>query len=322
MSSVDQSVAEKAPAKAKAPFRRRFMAWWEGYDLVAREAALEQGVEAEPEKPKLRYEASDERWTTSRIELVQQVWGEGFAGPGGEEGILDLVKPLGLTAAMNVLEVGAGLGGATRIMVDRFGAWVTGFESDGKLAEAGMELSTKAGIAKKAPIQSFDPEHFEAKPKAYDCLVSKEFLFTVEDKERLFRVFNTILKDNGQLLFTDYVLPAPDQRSKALESWVERDPDHPKLWAMQNYIEELTKQKLDIRIQEDITEESRKVITQAWAEYMASVDHSKLDNAMVSAMVDEAEVWARRVKLLESGDLKVCRFHALKKTSDRLLSDW
>jgi hypothetical protein len=55
---------------------------------------------------------------------------------------------------------------------------------------------------------------------------------------------------------------------------------------------------------------------------MASVDQSKLDNAMVSAMVDEAEIWARRVKLLEAGDLKVCRFHALKKPSDKLLSDW
>jgi SAM-dependent methyltransferase len=316
MAAVDQRVAGKAPARAKAPFRQRFMAWWEGHDLVAREAAPELEVEAEPEKPKLRYEASEERWTISRIELVQQVWGEGFAGPGGEEGILDLVKPLGLTAAMNVLEVGAGLGGATRIMADRFGSWVTGLESDGKLAEAGMELSTKAGIAKKAPIQSFDAEHFEAKPKTYDCLVSKEFLFTVEDKERLFRLFNTILKDHGQILFTDYVLPAPDQRSAALESWAERDPDKPQLWAMQNYIDVLTEHKLDIRIQEDI------MITQAWAEYMASVDQSKLDNAMVSAMVDEAEIWARRVKLLEAGDLKVCRFHALKKPSDKLLSDW
>lgn len=41
-------------------------------------------------------------------------------------------------------------------------------------------------------------------------------------------------------------------------------------------------------------------------------DRSDADPALLQASADEAELWARRVKLLEAGLLKVCRFHVVK----------
>lgn len=320
MAAIGESAETKGAVKSKIPFRRRFEAWWNGYELVAREAESDQGPPEDA--PKLQYEPSDEHWSLGRIDLVQQVWGEGLTGPGGKERILELVKPLALNPAMSLLELGAGLGGAARIVADHFGVWVTGFEADARLVEAGMAISTQAGFAKKAPVQSFDPEHFEAKPKSCDALFSKEFLFTVQDKDRLFRLFNTMLKDDGQILLTDYVLAEPGKSSPALDAWAKSEPAKPAPWALEDYVKVLTELKLDIRITEDITEDTRKLITEDWGRYMASVNHDGLDNASISAMVDEAELWTRRVKLLESGDLKVCRIHALKKMRDSLLSDW
>lgn len=317
MASLDEA------RKTKAQFRERLKAWWEGYELASQQVEpVPEPADPEEADAKLRYEASAERWTPSRIELVQQVWGDGLTGPGGQERILELVKPLALNPAMSLLDLGAGLGGAARIVAEHFGTWVTGFEADHQLTDAGMAMSTQAGFAKKAPIQAFDPENFEGKPKTYDSMFSKEFFFTVQDKDRLFRHINTILKDQGQILFTDYVLAEPGLSTPALDAWRASEPTKPAPWAMEDYEKALSELKLDLRIAEDITEETRALITQAWASYMASVDHAGLDNASVSAMIEEAELWTRRVKLLESGDLKAYRIHAIKKQRANLLSDW
>jgi ubiquinone/menaquinone biosynthesis C-methylase UbiE len=322
MASLDEATKTKASAGAKVPFRERFKAWWEGYEL-APEQIEPVPVPAAPEEDdtKLRYEASKERWTQSRIDLVQQVWGDGLTGPGGTERILEMVKPLGLTPAMSVLDLGAGLGGAARIVADHFGTWVTGFEADRQLAEAGMEASTKAGLGKKAPVEGFEPENFAVKPKSYDSVFSKEFFFIVQDKERLLRQIELLLKDQGQIMFTDFVLPEAGHSSPALDAWRASEPVEPAPWAMEEYANALTALKLDVRINEDITKETRGLITQAWGTYMAGVNRSDLDNESVSAMVEEAELWARRVKVMESNDLKVCRFYAIKSQSADLLSD-
>lgn len=322
MASLDEATKTKASAGAKVPFRERFKAWWEGYELAPEQVEPVPVPVVEEDDVKLRYEASEERWTQSRIDLVQKVWGDGLTGPGGMERILELVKPLGLTPAMSVLDLGAGLGGAARIVADHFGAWVTGFEADKQLTDAGMEASTKAGLGKKASVQGFDPENFEIKPKTYDSIFSKEFFFTVQDKDRLLRHIELILKDQGQIMFTDFVLPEPGHSSPALDAWRASEPVEPAPWAMEDYATVFTKLKLDVRISEDITEETRALITQAWGTYMTGVNRSELDNASVSAMVEEAELWAHRVKLLESNDLKVYRIHAIKKQSAKLLSDW
>jgi ubiquinone/menaquinone biosynthesis C-methylase UbiE len=309
--------------RAKIPLRLRVKAWWEGHDLELRRRELEKKPILTADKHhKVRYEGPDKEWETARIALMQEVWGPGFAGPGGEERILELVKPLGLNPAMSLLELGAGLGGAARIMADHFGVWVSGLEADPPLAEAGMELSTIAGLAKKAPVNVVDPENLEPQSKAYDCVFSKESLFTVKDKDRLFEVIDLTLKDRGQMLFTDFVLAEPDLSSPAIDAWLAAERVTPRPWALEDYAKVLTHHKLDTRISEDITDETRKQITECWANYMSRVDQTSLDDAMSSALVSEAEMWTRRVKLMEAGDLKVCRILAVKPHSERLLSDW
>ena len=308
---------------AKIPIRWRLKAWWEGYDLELHQKESEgTPLDSGEAHHKVRYERPEMRWETARIALVQEVWGIGLVGPGGEEAILSLVKPFGLTPAMSLLELGAGLGGAARVMADHFGVWVTGLEAETHLAEAGMELSNMAGLGKKAPVNSFDPEHFELQPKTYDCVFSKEFLFTVEDKDRLFRMVDLALKDRGQLLFTDFVLAEPKRKTDGLDHWSASEPVTPHPWAMEDYVKALTHYKLDIRITEDITKETGKQITECWSNYMARVDQASLDSEAGSVLVDEVELWTRRVKLMKAGDLKVCRILGVKKPRDGLLSDW
>src|SRR3546814_6096004 len=81
----------------------------------------------------VRYDAPEPR--SMRLEVMQQIWGKGMSGPGDEEYILRLVKPLALNPAHTVIDVGAGLGGATRLIAEKFDIWITGLESDREVAE-------------------------------------------------------------------------------------------------------------------------------------------------------------------------------------------
>ena len=182
--------------------RERFQAWWDGEEIL--EPLAEPAPEPEP-KHEVHYEAPKQHWETSRVSLVQNVWGEGFASPGGRDHVLNMVTIFGLDPAMTVLDLGAGLGAAARIMCEKFGVWVTGLEADAALAEAGMALSVKVGLGEKAQIKVFDPDKFEHKQKSVDCVFSKEFLFTVGDKTKFLTAIEDLLKPKGQLLFTDFI---------------------------------------------------------------------------------------------------------------------
>ncbi len=293
----------------KVPFWDRFMAWWNGYELAARarKAAVPPSHDARYEGPKLE-------WETERLRLVQELWGEGFSDPGGTEHILNMVKFFGLDPSMSVLDLGAGLGGSSRAISKKFDVWVTGLEASEELAEAGM--------GKKAAISHFDPETFEYKPKSIDCVFSKEFFYTIADKPAFLHIVESLIKPRGQLLFTDYVLSPTAEKTVAYEKWLEFEPIPPHMWSVQDYKEALTALHLDIRVAEDITDQFHATVTQAWAQYIKELQKRGVEPEGAAVLVQEVELWARRVQAIEAGNLQVFRIHALKKDTDRLMSSW
>lgn len=322
MAAAREASAPSGKVRRRIPFRLRLKAWWEGYDLQLlekdrRPRGKTAGDGDSPEEPIVF-----ERWDDSHRALLQAVWGEGYVIPGGSEQTLQLVKPFGLNPAMSLLHLGAGLGGASRLIAKQFGVWVTGMERESVLAKSGMALSTKAGLEKKAPILPYDPEHFEGKQKTFDCIFAQEVFYTIEDKVRLFDMLDIMMKDNGQLVFTDYVLAKPKAASSVLQQWSLGEPYTPHPWTVQDYTRALTEKRLDIRITEDISEGFQRMVTAAWADFMMRHRGGMEDKRLAPALVEEVELWTRRVQALESGELRVCRIYALKKTRSNLLSDW
>lgn len=292
---------------AKIPFRMRLKAWWDGYDLSLRikeKAAKSHDVSYQTPKPD---------WETAQIAALQEIWGSGFSGPGGADYILHLIKPFGLNLKMSVLDLGAGLGGPARVMNDKFSVWVTGLETERAFAEAGMELSTMAGVAKKAPISVFDADQFEGKPGSYDCIFSQEFLYKLQDKDRMLSTLSAMLKDKGQLLFTDYVLAKKGKITPTVKMWMDLERQKPWLWSMADYDLALLKVPLDVRISEDITDSVREVIVKGWADYLSSAKRGGIDDELAEALIEQVELWTRKVEAIDAGDLKVCRVHAFKK---------
>ena len=305
--------------KGKIPFWVRLKAWWEGYDLAIRpkqKIAVEMGDLAQDAVPP---DDADPR--SARLEIMQQIWGKGMSGPGDEEYILRLVKPLGLNPAHTVIDVGAGLGGGTRLIAEKFDIWITGLESDHEIADEGMALSTMAGLAKRAPIHYFDMDRYEFRENSTDCVISKEALFAVKDKERLLKEIIRMMRPRGQLLFTDYVL-AENADERAVYNWTEGEPKRPYAWTMRDYEATLTEARLDIRIKEDITDEVYGIITGSWARFLSSLKGRRVERDAATAIDSAVELWTRRTRAIDAGALRICRFHALKKEAEKMLSDW
>ena len=297
--------------------KTRMKAWWEGYDLSGlKGGAGEDGAHPCVQPPPQPAQGpginrwGKPLWTATRIEVAEKLWGEGFNTPGGSDHIPYLVKPLGLNPAMSVLDLSAGLGGTSRTMANQYGCWVTGLEASELLAKEGMIRSFKEGLEKKAPIETYDPERFSY-PKRVDAIVYKEGMFSVRDKDQMFDGMELALKPRGHVLMTDYIVEPATAGAKAIQVWCDKEPMKPHLWTKDQMANGFAQRNLDLRIAEDITDTHRGLILMAIQGLVEHLERHHMDQATKLAVMEEVEMWVRRVAAIEAG-LKVYRFYALK----------
>jgi cyclopropane fatty-acyl-phospholipid synthase-like methyltransferase len=222
--------------------------------------------------------------------------------------------------------LGAGLGGPARVLAHEFGAWVTGYEASEELAKAGMELSTMAGMAKKAPILHYDPEHAEPFDRNFDRAFAKDNLFTVENKIDLMRKVSSKLKEDSLFLITDYVLSSDAVRSKpSYETWKAQEPHPPFAITHDQETDLFEHAGFAIRVNEDISEHYVSLISKSWANIDSAVTNllkqGEEGKTMIESLLHEAEFWSLRCKMMEEGDLQMVRILASKKTT-KTLSNW
>ncbi|WP_343562314.1 class I SAM-dependent methyltransferase [Kiloniella sp. b19] len=318
-----QALSEKSDKlPAQITFMDKLKAWWNGYEIHVKTRSVGAKDKSDEKLP-----VSDEEQENARIQLLQELWGEGYSSPGEQEYILELIKPFGLDPAMNVADIGAGLGGSSRLMADKFGVWVNAFERETAMVEKGMELSTKAGLAKKAPIKGFSPEKQVFDERSFNCIFSKEILYTYKDRTRLITDLCKALKSEGQFLFTDFVLQEPKnpkdtENERAAFDWNENEFHDCDLWKVGDYTETMTENGLDVRISEDISPKYIDMVEGRWREFTLGLQGKKIPDHLADAIVVEAEMWTERVRLLKEGRIRLYRFLGMRPSNSKLMSDW
>lgn len=306
------------------PWRHRLQAWWRGYDSAeyyawrtgggppamqsARAPSMEDLI---PKVPVL----STVDHTRARIDVLQRLFGPGYVAPGGPELAMLMVKPFALTPEHSVLDLSAGLGGAAATVAQRFGVWVTGYEMDPELAEwaPGVAATIKGGD--HVTVRPFTPDAFTLRPQSFDCVISRESMFGVRDRTALLKTIHGVLKDWGQMVITDYVLPSEQPPSDRVKDWLETEDLTYEPWAKQEYEKAFAELGFDVRVLEDRSEEHRQHIRDTFArfvEHLDGTDPLAEDPAHRAALIVEAERWARRASLLEGGDLALYRFFLIK----------
>lgn len=315
----------------KVPMKWRMKAWWEGYDLEDVRAALASGNDVEEElqkqqaAPKVEMETREVEgrnpdalvWDEKRLETAQLIWGEGYCGPGGPEYVTSMSKLLGMSSKMSVAVIGAGLGGPSRVLASEFGAWITGYEESEQLAERGMELSTKAGLEGKAPIQHYDPNGDNPFERTFDRAYSKEALYTVDDKPKLLKSVFENLKDSGLFLINDYTLGSMDALgNKDVQKWLRQEPTQPFPIPSEIMEQLLTDCGYVLRVNEDITDQYVDMIARSWAGVSDVIEslhnHPEDQTETIQRLVKEAEFWMLRSKIMKEGHVRAWRFLAYK----------
>lgn len=309
--------------EVKVPLKFRLKAWWEGYDVADMEAkmlarlAREATASAPPKDSPVVIKAE---WDEARIAIAQMVWGDGFCGPGGPENVIAMSKLLALSPKLSAMVIGAGLGGPSRVLAKEFGVWISGYESSKELAEGGMKMSRDAGLEKKAPIKHCDLDNVYDFERQFDRAYSKEAMFTVENKARLLEAIYGNLKDDALFLMTDYVIKDVDSLADPdVVDWLRQEPLDPFPVTSGTTTRTLEAVGFNIRVNKDITEQYLAMITDAWAnaDQIVATLSQQGDSAKTNlrAILNEAEFWSRRTKIMKSGQLRVCRYLAHKPSA-------
>lgn len=260
----------------------------------------------------------DPAWPKPRVRLMDRMWGVGHVLPGGDDHIVDIFRVFSPNNSMSMLQVGAGQGGDGRALALAFGVWVTCIEKSEVLVESGMKESYKHGLEKKAPVVSFVPERMKVRPNGFDVVFSRLGMHTLPDKELTMEQIAVGLKPSGQMLLIEF-MPGEKADSRALESWATQEPERPHLISGPKMAELIRGHDLDLRVVQDVSADYRKMVMMGFARFLGTLTRKELeeDRALGRALLKEAEMWMRRLALIDTGVLRVVRFHAIAPATKR-----
>jgi len=255
-------------------------------------------------------------WPPNRLNVIEKLWGLGYTTPGGAESVKLLLPLLGLDEKKSLLLLGAGLGGISETMVEETGVWVTGYEPDKELAALGQESMKRAGLQRKAPIRFDTLESLKLKPKSFDAMMAFDAIHTVTDKKALFSAVTDSLRLDGEMRFVSYVLPDTNPPNQKVQVWARHQSLVPSLWPQGAMLAMLNSLNLDVRPPDDITHEFRVRVLKAWMDFLSTMKKDELLR-IAGDLVGECERWADLITAIDTGGIKVLRYHCIKLPDQR-----
>jgi SAM-dependent methyltransferase len=238
---------------------------------------------------------------------AEHLWGEGFLVPGGPVQLRELVKPLHLRRGSNLVELGAGLGGAARLIARETGAWVVGLERSPELAALGMAGSEAAGLGKQAPIRAYNPGALALAPGGFDAALGRFATWELAEREKFLRAVGEGLAAGGRLLLIELV-----QRGTgaALELWREVVGDPPAPWTREQYGDCLRGAGFGVRFVIDVTAAHRALIREGWRRLAQRIEG--FPGEVLAEVAEEVRRWQRQAAALDEGSLGVAAIFAVR----------
>ncbi len=258
-------------------------------------------------------------WSAVRIDVVEELWGEGFVTPGGAEALMRLAAPLGLSDSSSVLLLGAGMGGGARLLAESFDAWVSGYEADGELAAlAAIRLKKIGGsAARRASVAVWDPAAPAFKRRFFHHALAIDVIRTAAPHD-LLAASALALKPGGQFVVVQLVAdPALDPADPGLLAWAGLEQRPAALPLADEITRVLVRLGFDVRVTEDISPRHMQQVLLGWAGLVGRLHGPKPAPLHAAAIVREAERWMRRVRLMQEGKLRLMRWHGIGRADAR-----
>jgi hypothetical protein len=256
-------------------------------------------------------EDDDPAWPSARIGIAEALWGEGFLSPGGAAETLRLAKPMGLSAASSLVLLGAGSGGPVRSIATSLGVWVSGFEANPRLAALANERSVRAGLGRRAQVETWDPAAPTFHRHYYHHGIALEPLRGAKPEPTL-AALALALKPGGQLVLVELVADtALDAADPTVATWARLEHRPPIAPGELLVTRVLGRLGFDVRIVEDISRRNVQQSVAGWLTAVHAMEDTRPTTHELALLVKEAELWLARDRLLRTGRLRLVRWHAI-----------
>jgi SAM-dependent methyltransferase len=122
---------------------------------------------------------------------------------GGRRASEEFIDQLGFTAQMHVLDVGCGLGGATRFVASRYGSQVTGIDLTAEYIETGNALCKWVGLDQRISLHQGSALSMPFAERSFDGAYMLHVGMNIDDKEALCREAARVLRPGAQFAIYD-----------------------------------------------------------------------------------------------------------------------
>ena len=116
----------------------------------------------------------------------------------GRKATLELAEGLGLSASSHVLDIGSGLGGPARTLVETYGCRVTGIDLTPAFREAATALSQWVGLSDRLDFQVGDATHLPFADGLFDAAMTIHVAMNIAAKDRMYAEARRVLKPGGR----------------------------------------------------------------------------------------------------------------------------
>ena len=145
----------------------------------------------------------EDEYHDNMVTLLELIWGEGYMAPGGPGNVVKMLAGIE-TAGKHILDIGCGLGGPAREMVQRHGAAVTGIDLEAKLVARANQAANDAGVADRCRFQVVEPGPLPFDDATFDIVSSAGAFTQTPNKAQIFGEAYRVLKPGGSLTLYEW----------------------------------------------------------------------------------------------------------------------
>ncbi|TDF91315.1 class I SAM-dependent methyltransferase [Paenibacillus piri] len=123
----------------------------------------------------------------------------------GKAATLDLLRRVPLSAGMNVLDVGGGMGGTARLFAASRGCHVTVLDLTAEYCRVGEMLTKRTGLSDLILFKHGNALDLPFSHDAFDAIWTQHASLNIADKARFYQEISRVLKPGGHFTFFDIV---------------------------------------------------------------------------------------------------------------------